>query len=81
MAVKPSNHHLRRKSSPAIHCMLNWPPEDDGDGDGEEEEEDDGKKRGGGASSSSRRRTTDLLGLAQASPRHEGPRFDSAQLP
>ena len=76
MAVKPSNHHLRRKSSPAIHCMLNWPPEDDGDGDGEEEE-DGGKKKGGGASSSSgsasRRRTTDLLGLAQASPRHEGP--------
>ena len=78
MAVKPSNHHLRRKSSPAIHCMLNWPPEDDGDGDGEEEEDDGGgKKKGGGASSSSgsasRRRTTDLLGLAQASPRHEGP--------
>ena len=78
MAVKPSNHHLRRKSSPAIHCMLNWPPEDDGDGD-EGEEEDDGKKKGGGGASSSsgssasRRRTTDLLGLAQASPRHEGP--------
>ena len=69
MAVKPSNHHLRRKSSPAIHSMINWQPEDDGEGD-EEEEEHGGKKKGGASSSSSSRRRTDLL-MAQASPRHE----------
>ena len=73
LAVKPSNHHLRRKSTPAISLTgLKWPAHEDnggGGGDDEDDEDEQGGKRKG-ASSSSRRRT-DLL-MAQASPRHEG---------
>ena len=82
LAVKPSNHHLRRKSTPAISLTgLKWPAHEDnggGGGDDEDDEDEQGGKRKG-ASSSSRRRT-DLL-MAQASPRHEGCGFDSAQPP
>ena len=80
--MKPSNHHLRRKSTPAISLTgLKWPAHEDnggGGGDDEDDEDEQGGKRKG-ASSSSRRRT-DLL-MAQASPRHEGCGFDSAQPP
>ena len=67
--MKPSNHHLRRKSTPAISLTgIKWPPQEDNGGDDEDDEDGlDGKKRG----ASSSRRRTDLL-MAQASPRHEG---------
>ena len=76
--MKPSNHHLRRKSSPAIHLTgLKWPATEDngGGGDDEDDEDEQGGKRKGASSS---RRRTDLL-MAQASPRHEGCGIDSAQ--
>ena len=73
--MKPSNNHLRRKSSPAIHLTgLNMNNVGDHD---EDDDEEDGKKRGigggggggGGLSSLSSKKRNDLL---SASPRHEG---------